>query len=261
MRPIAVAVAGRGLVDPASPVYGAGDEALLRGGAAFETIRVYGGKPFLLDEHLARLRHSCESLALTPPDGAGELARLVVGAAPPDHVLRVYRTSEALVATASALPDDLEEIRARGIALRSFEVGAPPPLLGGAKTTSYGLSFAARREAERLGADEALLVGEGLVLEAATANIWWRRGETLYTPAVGAGVLPGVTRAFLARLEPVVEGAFQLDDLRSADEAFTTSSVREVMPVVEVDGGPIGDGRPGPAAARLLAAIRLRSVR
>jgi branched-subunit amino acid aminotransferase/4-amino-4-deoxychorismate lyase len=140
-------------------------------------------------------------------------------------------------------------------------VGAPPPLLGGAKTTSYGLSFAARREAERRGADEALLLGEGLVLEAATANIWWRRGETLYTPAVDAGVLPGVTRAFLAGVEPVVEGAFPLEELRQADEAFTTSSIREVMPVVEVDGAPVGDGRPGPAAARLLAAIRLRSLR
>ena len=261
MRPVAVAVAGRGLVDPAEPVYGAGDEALLRGGAAFETIRVYSGRPFLLDEHLARLRHSAAALALEPPDGARELAELASSAAPPDHVLRLYRTSETLVATASTLPDDLDELRARGIAVRTFEVGAPPPLLGGAKTTSYGLSFAARREAERLGADDALLLGEGLVLEAATANIWWCRDDTLFTPATGAGVLPGVTRAFLSGLEPVVEGAFPAAGLRAADEAFTTSSVREVMPVVEVDGEPVGDGRPGPAAARLQAAIRLRSLR
>jgi len=261
MRLIAAAVAGRGLVDPAEPVYGAGDEALLRGGAAFETIRVYSGRPFLLDEHLARLRHSAEALALEPPDGARELALLVASSAPPDHVLRLYRTTEALVATAAELPADLEDVRARGIALRTFEVGAPPPLLGGAKTTSYGLSFAARREAERLGADDALLLGDGLVLEAATANVWWRRGGTLYTPAIGAGVLPGVTRAFLCGLEPVGEGAFPLDHLQTADEAFTTSSVREVMPVVEVDGAPIGAGRPGPAAARLQAAIRLRSTR
>jgi branched-subunit amino acid aminotransferase/4-amino-4-deoxychorismate lyase len=259
--PLVVAVAGRGLVDPREAVYGAGDEALLRGGAAFETIRVYGGRPFLLDEHLARLRHSAAALALEPPDGARELAELAASAAPPDHVLRLYRTSDALVATASALPGDLEEIRGRGIAVRTFEVGAPAPLLGGAKTTSYGLSFAARREAERLGADDALLLGEGLVLEAATANVWWRRDATLYTPAIGAGVLPGVTRAFLCGLEPVVDGAFPLDALTSADEAFTTSSVREVMPVVEVDGAPVGDGRPGPAAARLQAAIRLRSRR
>ena len=58
MSLLAVAVAGRGLVDPGEPVYGAGDEALLRGGAAFETMRVYNGRPFLLDRHLERFRHS-----------------------------------------------------------------------------------------------------------------------------------------------------------------------------------------------------------
>jgi 4-amino-4-deoxychorismate lyase len=257
---LAVAVAGRGLVDPAEPVLRADDEAVLRGAAAFETIRVYGGRPFLLAEHLARLRFSAEALALPAPDGIEELVALVVGSAPADHVLRLYRTSRALLVTAAALPDGLEEARARGVSLRTFEVGAPPPLLGGAKTTSYGVSFAARREAEQAGADDALLVGEGLVLEAATANVWWRRGDELFTPATRPGVLPGVTRGFVRSLGPVHEGAFPLADLLAADEAFTTSSIREVMPVVAVDGAPVGDGRPGPAAARLQAALRLRSA-
>lgn len=260
MTLLAVAVAGRGLVPPDDPVFGAGDEALLRGGAAFETVRVYGGRPFLLADHLARFHFSAEALALEPPEGVDELVELVLGAAPPDHVLRLYRTSDALVATAAPLPGGLDDLRERGVALVSFEVGAPPPLLGGAKTTSYGLSFAARREAERLGADDALLVGEGRVLEAATSNIWWRRGDRLFTPAAVAGVLPGVTRGFVRSLEPVEEGSFPLADLHTADEAFTTSSIREVMPVVLVDGAWIGDGRPGPAAARLQAALRLRSA-
>ncbi|HEU5363344.1 MAG TPA: aminotransferase class IV [Gaiellaceae bacterium] len=260
MSLLAVAVAGRGLVDPAAPVLRADDEAVLRGGAAFETVRVYGGRPFLLGEHLARFRFSAGALALDPPDGVEELVTLVLGSAPPDHVLRLYRTSQALLATAAALPEGLEEQRARGLSLRTFEVGAPPPLLGGAKTTSYGVSFAARREAEQAGAEDALLVGEGLVLEAATANVWWRRGEALYTPATRPGVLPGVTRGFVGSLEPVHEGAFPVSDLLGADEAFTTSSIREVMPVVAVDGVAVGDGRPGPAAARLQAALRLRSA-
>ena len=260
MRLLAVAVAARGLVDPDEPVFLAGDEALLRGAAAFETVRVYGGRPFLLDDHLARLRHSALALALPAPDGADELVALVTGAAPADHVLRLYRTSDALVATAAPLPDGIEDARRRGVALRSFEVGAPPELLGGVKTTSYDLSFAARREAERSGADDALLVGAGLVLEAATANVWWRRGDVLRTPATRPGVRPGVTRALVRSLEPVEEGAFPLDDLLGADEAFTTSSIREVMPVVRIDGAPVGDGRPGPAAARLQAALRLRST-
>ncbi len=260
MTLLAVAVAGRGLVDPAEPIFGAGDEALLRGGAAFETLRVYGGRPFLVDRHLERLRHSAATLALAAPDGVEELISLVVGSAPPEHVLRLYRTSDAVAATAAPLPSGLDAQRARGAGLRSFEIGEPPPLLRGAKTTSYGLSFAARREAERLGADDALLLGGGGVLEAATSNVWWRRGDELFTPATGAGVLPGVTRAFLAELEPVTEGRFPIADLLAADEAFTTSSIREVMPVVAVDGQPIGDGRPGPAAARLQAGLRLRST-
>lgn len=259
MTLLAVAVAGRGLVDPAAPVFVADDEALLRGAAAFETIRVYDGRPFLLDDHLRRLRHSAEALALAPPDGVEELVGLVAAAAPPDHVLRLYRTSAAVAATAAPLPDGLEELRARGLALRSFELGPPPPLLRGAKTTSYDLAFAARREAEQLGDDEALLVGDGRVLEAATANVWWRRGDRLYTPAVRAGVLPGVTRAFLRAHAEAEEGSFPLDDLRAADEAFVTSSIREVMPVVRLDGEPVGDGRPGPEAARLQAFLRLRS--
>ena len=257
---LTVAIAGRGLVDPTEPVFRADDDALLRGAAAFETIRVYGGRPFLLADHLKRFRFSAGALALPPPDGVEELVGLVGGAAPPDHVLRLYRTSHSVVATAAALPEGLDELRQRGLAVETFDVGQPTSLLAGAKTTSYDVSFAARREAERAGADDALLVGAGRVLEGATANVWWRRGDELFTPAVRPGVLPGVTRAFVLSLEPAREGDFAVADLLGADEAFLTSSIREVMPVVVVDGAPIGDGRPGPAAARLQAALRLRSA-
>lgn len=260
MTLLAVAIAGRGLVDPGEPVFRADDEALLRGGAAFETIRVYGGRPFLLDEHLVRFGFSAGALALPGTDGVQELVGLVVGVAAPDHVLRLYRTSQALVATASTLPPGLDELRARGVTVKTFDVGAPTTLLGGAKTTSYDVSFAARRSAEQMGADDALLVGAGCVLEAATANVWWRRGDELYTPSVRPGVLPGVTRGFLRSIEEPREGEFLLADLLSADEAFLTSSIREVMPVVAIDGSPVGDGRPGPVAARLQDALRLRSA-
>ncbi len=260
MRLLAVAVAGRGLVDPEEPVFRADDEALLRGSVAFETIRSYGGVPFLLDRHLRRFRFSIDVLALPAAAGVEELVRLVVGAAPVDHVLRLYRTDQRLVATAAPLPGGLDELRARGLSLLSVDVGAPAPLLAGAKTTSYGEAFAARRVAERAGADDALLVADGLVLEAATANIWWRCGDELRTPSTRPGVLPGVTRELVLELEHVATGAFPLTDLAAADEAFTTSSIREVMPVVVLDGKPVGEGVPGPAAARLQAALRLRST-
>jgi 4-amino-4-deoxychorismate lyase len=257
---LAVAIAGRGLVDPAEPVFRPDDDALLRGAAAFETIRVYGGRPFLLADHLRRFRFSADALALPPPDGVDGLVGLVGGAAPPDHVLRLYRTSQAVVATAAALPDGLDELRQRGLTVKTFDVGQPTSLLAGAKTTSYDVSFAARREAERAGADDALLVAGAEVLEGATANIWWRRGDELFTPAVRPGVLPGITRGFVLSIEPAHEGEFAVADLLAADEAFLTSSIREVMPVVAVDGAPVGDGRPGPVAARLQDALRLRSA-
>jgi 4-amino-4-deoxychorismate lyase len=259
MTLLAVGVQGRGLVPPGNPVFAADDEALLRGGAAFETVRSTSGRPFLLDRHLERLRLSIAALGLPPADGAEELALLVAGAAPPDHVLRLYRTERLLVATAAELPRDLDELRARGLALRSFEQH-PTALLTGVKSTSYAAPLAARREAERAGGDDALFVSDGRVLDTATANIWWCTDGELYTPATGPGVLPGVIRGFIQELEHVHKGTYGPEALRAADEAFTTSSIREVMPVVSLDERPIGDGRPGPAAARLQALLRLRST-
>src|SRR4051794_2833223 len=226
MSLLALGVGGIGLVDPADPVFRADDEALLRGAAAFETLRVYDGRPFLLERHLERLHASCAALGLPSPERAGELALTVAAAAPPEHVLRLYRTERSLVASAAEVPAGLEEQRARGISLRSIEAPVPD-LLAGVKATSYALSLAARQAAEAAGADDALLVVDGVVRETATANIWWRRRDELYTPAAGAGVLPGVTRAFLLEVAPACEGRCSLDELTRADEAFTTSSIRE----------------------------------
>src|SRR5207247_7530285 len=130
-------------------------------------------------------------------------------------VLRIHRTERTLLATASSLPAGLEELRARGLTLQTVETSASS-LLQGVKSTSYAEAFAARRLVE---ADDALLVSGDVVRECATANVWWRRGETLSTPAPGPGVLPGVTRGFLLELVPAAEGTFRLDDLEVADEA------------------------------------------
>jgi 4-amino-4-deoxychorismate lyase len=139
---------------------------------------------------------------------------------------------------------------------------ASPWLLPGVKTISYALNMAAQRTARAGGADDAVLVGlGGELLEAPTASLWWRTGQTLHTPSLELGILAGITRAVLCELAPglgfkVLEGVFTAEDLAAADEAFLSSSTREVMPVVEVDGIPVGDGRPGPAAADLQAALR-----
>jgi branched-subunit amino acid aminotransferase/4-amino-4-deoxychorismate lyase len=268
MRLLAVAVDGRGLVDPAEPVFRADDEALLRGSAAFETLPVYGGRPFELERHLARLRASLPTLGLASLEaGAAEaLAASLVGEISGDFVLRLYRTELSFVATAAPIPAGIDELRARGLRMHVVETGLPAALVAGAKATSYALGLAALREAERNGRDDALFVADGIVLEAPMSNIWWRRGDVLSTPTTGPGVLPGVTRAVAWELAQeagleVREDRYPLADLEGADEVFTTSSVREVMPVISLDEAPIGDGGPGPVAARLQEALRLRSRR
>lgn len=268
-RLLAVAVSGRGLVSPDEPVLLADDEALLRGRAAFETIRVYGGRPFRLADHLARMRTSAGRLDVPWPDGFEELAAGALGAAgTPDAVLRLYLTPgreesgpPVQLALVGALPDDLEERRARGIALISLlGVRAEAPwLLGGVKSTSYAVNMAAEREARRRGADDAAFVrDDGVVLEGPVTNLWWRRGSTLCTPSLDLGILAGVTRAALIEAAPesgyeVEEGEYPLADVLAAEEVFTSSSVREVMPVVALDGAHF---ERGPAAGALQAALR-----
>jgi 4-amino-4-deoxychorismate lyase len=276
---LAVAVGGRGIVDPDEPVLNADDEALLRGRAAFETTRVYAGSPFKLDEHLARLAGSAARIGLPPVDveECEKLARSALDdAGEPEAVLRLYWTAgregsgrPTALALVSSVPPQLEELRAQGIKLIALPLGLQadlrafaPWLLGGVKSTSYAVNMAAEAEAKRRGADDAVFLASGdIVLEGPVTNVWWRLERVLYTPALELGILAGVTRATLiaeaGRLGyEVREGVFPLDHMAAAEEAFTSSSVREVMPAIELDGKPVGDGSPGEAARELQTRLR-----
>jgi 4-amino-4-deoxychorismate lyase len=273
---LALAVAGRGIVDPDEPVVRADDDALLRGRAAFETLRVYAGRPFKLDEHLARLASSAARIGIPEPDveQARALAQLALDHAQrPEAMLRFYRTpgregadEPGLIVLVSSLPTHLDALRERGIRLASLlGVRADVPwLLGGVKSTSYAVNMAAEAEARSRGADDAVFVTDDeIVLEGPVTNLWWRRGSTLFTPSLDLGILAGVTRDTLLELGPaagydVQEGRFPIAELRTAEEAFTSSSVRELMPVVAVDGEPIPRGE---AAEALQAALRAAALR
>jgi 4-amino-4-deoxychorismate lyase len=270
MRVLALAVTGRGLVDPTEPVVRADDEGLLRGRAAFETLRVYAGRPFRLEPHLDRLTASAESIGL--PAVERRRLQVLVGLVLPkadrgDASLRLVWTAgptggvPSALALLSAVPDWIESARKHGasaVSLLGVRASAPW-LLPGVKSTSYAVNMAAEAEARRRGVDEALFVdGDGIVLEGTVTNVWWREGDTLHTPSLDLGILAGVTRATVAELAPecgyrVEEGSYPLERLLAADEAFTSSSVREVMPLVEIDGHAIGRG---PAADELQAALR-----
>ena len=214
MTVLALAVTGRGLVDPVEPVIRADDEGLLRGRAAFETLKVYGGRPFRLEAHLDRLTASAASIGLPaverrrlqllvglvlpqPASGAASL-RLVWTAGP-------ARGAPSALALLSDIPDWIEPVRERGasaVSLLGVRASAPW-LLPGVKSTSYAVNMAAEAEARRRGVDEALFVdGDGIVLEGTVTNVWWRVGATLFTPALDLGILAGVTRATLVELAP-----------------------------------------------------------
>jgi 4-amino-4-deoxychorismate lyase len=276
---LAVAVGGRGIVDPDEPVLNADDEALLRGRAAFETTRVYAGSPFKLDEHLARLAGSAARIGLPSVDveECEKLARSALDAADePEAVLRLYWTAgregsgrPTVLALVSSVPPQLEGLRAQGIKLIALPLGLQadlrafaPWLLGGVKSTSYAVNMAAEAEAKRRGADDAVFLASGdIVLEGPVTNVWWRLDRVLYTPALELGILAGVTRATLiaeaGRLGyEVREGVFPLEHMAAAEEAFTSSSVREVMPAIELDAKAIGDGSPGEAARELQTRLR-----
>jgi 4-amino-4-deoxychorismate lyase len=260
---LALATTERGLCEPTAAVIRADDEALLRGRAAFETLRVYSGRPFRLAEHLERLEASAASIGLPPLARADleELARLVL---PHDgstgSVLRLVWTAgpdggaPSGLALLSAIPSWIEEVRARGSRIVSLlgVRAAVPWLLPGVKSTSYAVNMAAEAEAKRRGADDAIFVDrDGVVLEGTVTNVWWRSGGILYTPTLDLGILAGVTRAAVLELAPrcgyaVQEGVYRVEDLLAAEEAFTSSSVREIIPVIDLDGhvlsrGPAGD--------------------
>jgi branched-subunit amino acid aminotransferase/4-amino-4-deoxychorismate lyase len=272
MTLLALAVSGRGVVDPDAPAVFADDEGFLRGRAAFETTRVYAGKPFKLDEHLDRFANSAARLNLPALDRVlfhGLTAQALAAAGEPDCFVRLYltpgregRERPLSLVLVESLPPGLDEMRERGIRLISLPLNQDPSLLGGVKSTSYALNMVAVDEAKRRGSDDAVFLGpEGAVLEGPTTNIWWRRGQTLYTPALELGILQGVTRGTLIGLAvdlgyEVEVGVYPLDALAGAEEAFTSSAVREVMPIVAVDDVPVGDGRPGPAARELQEELR-----
>jgi 4-amino-4-deoxychorismate lyase len=280
MAVLAVLSTGPGAGEPpgSGPALDPLDLALVRGEAVFEALRTYGGRPFRLDAHLERLAASARAIELTLPEGLEDLAaRAVAAAGGGDLVLRLICTKgregpeggPVAFAICTDLPASFEDERRRGLRLVLLTTAtdpllraAAPWLLAGVKTISYATNMAAQRTARARGADDAILVGlGGELLEAPTATLWWRAGHTLHTPSLELGILAGITRAVLLDLAPtlglkVLEGVFTAEDLAAADEAFLSSSTRELMPVVEVDGASIAAGHPGPVTADLQSALR-----
>ena len=220
------------------------DDGLYRGDGAFEVIRLYGGRPFALADHLDRLGRSAAAIELEFDRAAleREIAALLDAAGDVDGQLRliVTRGGRRIAAT--------EPIPAHGQTLRLATVTYNPTvILNGVKSLSYAANMQASRIAKGRGADEAVLVRpEGTVLEPPTSAIFWvSAGGELRTPALSDGVLESITRDRLVKALDVAEGTWDVEDLRSASEAFLASTTREVQAVSEIDGAVLPQP-PGP---------------
>jgi len=243
------------------------DVAVLRGYSVFESLRTYDRRPFHMEEHLNRLYRSAEIIELDVPYSRNDIAVvvqevikrnsykhatiriLVTGGESEDGILPTGKPVLAVLITPLG-ERDIERF-ARGYKVITTHLQRTSPE---AKTTSYVAAVRALKEAERRNAADALFVNEqGHVLEGTRSNFFVFRGNTLVTPR--NGILMGVTRNVVLELAqsrfPVEERPILLDELPLVDEAFITSSSREITPVVQIDDLVIGSGKPGPRTYEL----------
>ncbi len=241
----------------------AADDGLLRGDGVFEVIRLYGGRPFALEEHLDRLERSAAALDLPVDRGAfeAEISALLAEFGTDDAQLRLVATRGGRrLASTENLPPYAEKDRARLITVTH----SPTQLLIGVKSLSYAANMKAIRMADDRGADDTILVRpDGIVLEAPTSAVFWVTADgTLRTPSLDVGILASITRDRLIRELEVEEGAFPLDDLVGAREAFLASTVREVQAISAIDETELPEclGERTQEAARAFAAILEREL-
>jgi branched-chain amino acid aminotransferase len=231
------------------------DEGLLRGDGAFEVVRLYAGRPFAMDEHLARLHRTCVGLRLELDHDrlVDELDALLLASGPADALLRV------VVTRGGRRLAMLEELPAYGETARVGTVAyAPNRVLDGLKTLSYAGNMLATRLAREEGFEEALLVTpHGRVLEGPTWSFFWVSGAQVFTPPLSDRILGSITRAHVIAACGAEEAVCTLDDVRAADEAFIASTVREVLPIAAVDDIELPSA-PGPVTVDARDGLRRR---
>ncbi len=267
------------IVESAEARISAFDRGFLYGDALFETMRAYGGKIFRLDRHFARLNSSAAFLgfdlsAATEPLDAAVGRTLAESKLSEAYVrLTVSRgTGRGLLPNVHDVPTVMIEVRQfspypatlyeRGmnLVISRYRRDESSPL-SNHKITNYLPAILAKREAAEAQRDDALLLNnKGDVAEATVANVFIVRAGLVITPAVSAGILPGVTRAAIMELcrridIPCVEHNVSLDQLFFADEVFLTNTLMEIMPVRRAGDGSFGSA-PGPITRKIADAHR-----
>lgn len=256
------------------------DRGLIYGDSVYETLRTYRGRPFLFSRHFARLKHSADGVRLvlrwSKDDIRSEVQRTLdshVHAGESRIRVMVTRGVGGISLDAETTTDPsliiivapLQELPAQ-----RYEEGANVVIspvrrsrdFADIKSGSLIQQVLAFSDAKSRQAFEAiLLTGDGSLSDAITSNIYLVENDRLLTPSRAAGIVEGITRSVVLELArgmglEVVEGLFPVSKIECTDEMFLTSTTREVVPIVNVDGKPVGNGRPGPVTLALLKSYR-----
>jgi branched-chain amino acid aminotransferase len=286
---MAVAVNVNGQVfDKEHAVISVFDHGFLYGEGVYETLRTYNGKPFLFDRHMSRLRRSAGMLSLPVPVADAEIAARfaetmrAAGLGPgKEAYLRVLITrgigdlsydpaatpTSSIVVIAKRHIDPPASVFEQGVrvALSTIVRNHPGSVNPMIKSNNLLNNALAMQEAVKRGAFEGIMRNyRGELAECTTANLFVVKGGAALTPPTDAGLLAGITREFLFEIAadagiPMREQVLKDADLFGADEAFFTSTTREIVPIVKVDDRTIGSGKPGDVTKRLLAEFRKRA--
>jgi branched-chain amino acid aminotransferase len=258
------------------------DNGFAFGDSVYEVLRTYGGLAFEPGRHFRRLRASAARLGFPVPVSddvlLAQVDALLTRAGSVESYIRIivsrglgdcsYSFEKVQGPTLVMIQKPLLPYPAchyeDGIAVAAVGVrrNHPRALDPAIKSSNLLNNILAMREAQARGAEEPVLLNhEGFVAEGASTNVFLARGGALFTPPLSAGILAGITREVVLELLPGLgipcrEEPLHLEDLLGADEAFMTSSTREVVPVKRVDETSIGSVRPGPLTRRVMEAFR-----
>lgn len=258
------------------------DHGFLYGEGVYETVRTYHGKPFQLDRHLQRLHNSAGMIALGVPltdqqmsDRIAETMEYSARLAPRDTewYIRILVTrgvgdlsydpascpAPSVVMIVKPLMEPPLEVYTNGVrvVISSIVRNHPDTVNPMIKSNNLLNCALAMQEGFKRGAYEVIMRNyKGELAECALSNFFIVRNGVALTPPLSAGLLPGITRAFMWEVGAaagisVGEAVIHDEDLYAADEVFLTGTTREVMPIVDVDGHKIGSGTPGPVTKAL----------
>jgi branched-chain amino acid aminotransferase len=258
------------------------DHGLLYGDGIFEGIRFYNGRVFRLEEHLDRLWDSARSICLEVPMSKREMTEALLETVRQndlrDGYIRLLVTRGVgnlglnpaqcetpsviiIAATITLYPEAMYQngLTVVTVATRRTNPAALNPAV---KSLNYLNNVMARIEANLAGADEALMLNDaGNVAECTADNVFVVKRGQIFTPPITAGALRGITRSVVFEIAAeltvkITEADITRHDVFIADECFLTGTAAEIIPVIKADGRPIGNGKPGPITARMMARFR-----